>query len=182
MNSHLATVSSKLSKAVDILTHDQGKVLRALQQMNKILVNMDHRSHQQEKNRASDAQKILGALQDFQHSTTSVSSKIESTISLAGATYQSLTTTLRDQERAVQDLLENHQQRSGEYVPRHVNQHRSRPAFHPISNYRKYMDHPIVISTISLTLGHFIHCQYPCFFVLTIINDYKVAHYICVLL
>ena len=137
MNSHLATVSSKLSKAVDILTHDQGKVLRELQQMNKILVNMDRRSHQQERNRASDARKILGVLQDFQHSTTSVSSKMESTVSLAGATYQSLTTTLRDQERAVQDLLENHQQRSGEYVPRHVNQHRSRPAFRPISNYRK---------------------------------------------
>ena len=44
----------------------------------------------------------------FQGCRYTHSSKMESTISLAGATYQSLTTSLRQQERADQDLLKNH--------------------------------------------------------------------------
>ena len=136
MNNHLATVSSKLTKAVEILAHDQGNVLKELQAMNHLLVNMDRRAQRQEKNCSSYSRKILGVLQDFNNTTTTMSAKMESTVTLAGSTYQNLTSTLKTQERAVQDLL-NHSRRTDEpYIPRRL-EPRPRPAHRPTYSHRK---------------------------------------------
>ena len=135
MNSHLATVSSKLTKAVEILAHDQGKVLKELQAMNHLLLNMDRRFQRQEKNDASSSRKILGVLQDF-HNTTTMSAKMESTVTLAGSTYQGLTSTLKNQERAVQDLLDHSRRAEEPYIPRRL-EPRPRPAYRPTYSHRK---------------------------------------------
>ena len=136
MNSHLATVSSKLTKAVEILAHDQGKVLKELQAMNHLLVNMDRRAQRQEKNGTSYSRKILGVLQDFHNTTTTMSAKMESTVTLAGSTYQGLTSTLKNQERAVQDLLDHSRRAEEPYIPRRL-EPRPRPAYRPTYSHRK---------------------------------------------